>query len=159
MPFKILKDSKMQWFQSRINHYILATNTFLYKINVTGNSNCTFCLSADETIKHLLWECERVQCFLKEVTTWLSQKIYIVFDEKSFLFNIYSKKENEISRIVFMEIKYNIYYSRCSNNSINITALKYRVKLLCQTLKQAFVYEGKYDFFQYKMGKKNPQIV
>ena len=88
-PFKILKDSKMQWFQSRINHNILATNTFLYKIKVTNKSNCTFCLSADETIKHLLWECERVQCFLKEVTTWLSQNnIYIVFDEKSFLFNI-----------------------------------------------------------------------
>ena len=26
-PFKITKDSTVQWFQSRINHKILATNT------------------------------------------------------------------------------------------------------------------------------------
>ena len=31
-PFKITKDSTVQWFQSRINHTILAANTLLYKI-------------------------------------------------------------------------------------------------------------------------------
>ena len=50
-PFKITKDSTIQWFQTRINHKILATNTFLCNIKVTNDSRCTFGSLADETIK------------------------------------------------------------------------------------------------------------
>ena len=35
--FKITKDSAVQWFQTRINHEILATNTFLCKIKLTND--------------------------------------------------------------------------------------------------------------------------
>ena len=52
-PFKITKDSTSQWFQTRNNHIILATNTFLYKIKVTNDSRCTFYSLVDETIEHL----------------------------------------------------------------------------------------------------------
>ena len=31
-PFRITKDTTMQWFQTRINHKILATNKFSYKM-------------------------------------------------------------------------------------------------------------------------------
>ena len=49
-PFKITKNSTVQWFQTRINHKILATNTFLCKINLTNVPKCTCCSKADEGI-------------------------------------------------------------------------------------------------------------
>ena len=60
-PFKITKDSTVQWFQSRINHKILATNTLLYKMKLIHDPKCTFCYKRDETIEHLLWECVTIQ--------------------------------------------------------------------------------------------------
>ena len=50
-PFKVTKDSTVQWFQTRINHIILATNTFLCKFKLTNDPKCTFCSKADETIE------------------------------------------------------------------------------------------------------------
>ena len=73
-----LQDTVAQWFQTRINHKILATNTFFHKIKITNDPKCTFCAEADETIEHLLWECDYVQKFINEVISWLSQQgIYI----------------------------------------------------------------------------------
>ena len=77
------KDSTVQWFQTRINHNILATNTFLCKIKLTNDPKCTFCSKADETIEHVVWECNCVKKFINVVITWLSQhNIHITLDEK-----------------------------------------------------------------------------
>ena len=62
-PFKITKVSIVQWFQSRINHKILATNNYLYKIKLIGDPKCTFCNKTDKTIEHLLWECDMSKDF------------------------------------------------------------------------------------------------
>ena len=61
--FRITKDTTMQWFQTRINHKNLATNKFLCKIKVTNDPKCFFCSVSDETIEHLLWECNIVKGF------------------------------------------------------------------------------------------------
>ena len=81
-PFIINKDSTVQWFQTKINHRILGTSTFLCKIKLTYGSMCTFCSIVDETIEHLFWECEYVNKFLKEAITWLSNKTYILLSIK-----------------------------------------------------------------------------
>ena len=97
-PFKITKDSTILWFQTRIDHTILATNTFLNKIKVTNDSRCTFCSLVDETIEHLFWEYEYVRKFRNEAVTWLSHhNIHIALDEKSFLFGVYKNQENDLS--------------------------------------------------------------
>lgn len=51
LPFKITSDSKLQWLQYRMIHYILTTNNFMYKIgNMDTCTNlCTFCEDAEET--------------------------------------------------------------------------------------------------------------
>ena len=50
-------------FQIRINHLILEANTLLCKIKLIGDPKCTFCTKTDETIEHLLHECECVKQF------------------------------------------------------------------------------------------------
>ena len=100
------------------------------------------------------WECECVGKFLNEAITWLSHhNIHIALDEKSFLFGIYKNQENDVNKLVLMEIKYYIYYSRCSKNNMTLIVLKHRFKLLYETHKQASISKGKYDAFQIKWQK------
>ena len=58
-PFKTTctSDRNMTWFQTRINHSILGTNSRVSKITNTTNNRCSFCDSNIETIEYLLWEC------------------------------------------------------------------------------------------------------
>jgi hypothetical protein len=49
LPFITTKSSKLQWFQYRIIHIILGTNSLLYKINKKPNDKCSFCLEEVET--------------------------------------------------------------------------------------------------------------
>ena len=130
-PFKITKDTTVQWFQSRINHKILATNTYLYKIKLIGDPKCTFWNKTDETIEHLLWECEHVKSFLNETISWLIQHgIHITLNEKSFIFGIDPNQKSDINKLVLIEIKYYIYgtmqdaakatwTSQCYNTDLN----------------------------------------
>ncbi len=74
LPFKISKDSKLQWFQYRINNRILGTNYLLKKKKgIKGNDSCTFCGSSPETLSHLFWDCDIVKNFWKNIQDWVNQ--------------------------------------------------------------------------------------
>lgn len=57
---KISKNTKLCWFQYRIIHRILGTNTLLLKMNRVQCNLCTFCKEEPESIEHLLWGCHIV---------------------------------------------------------------------------------------------------
>ena len=61
IPFIVIQNSKLQWFQTRINHYILGTNVILNKIDPSVSDKCYFCKRESESIEHLFWECTKVQ--------------------------------------------------------------------------------------------------
>ena len=42
MPFRNAEDSKLQWPQYRVNHNIVVTNRFLFKIGEKESQLCTF---------------------------------------------------------------------------------------------------------------------
>ena len=67
-PFKITKCTKLRWFQTCINHKILATNKFLYQIKTVDSPNCSFCSTNEESIEHLFLKYSKTQQFLKKVT-------------------------------------------------------------------------------------------
>lgn len=83
LPFHLVKDTNMRWFQTRINHRILGTNYLLRKMNLKTNDKCTFCSEEKETLVHLFWECEHVQYF------WNSLKLLLIencgFENVSFI--------------------------------------------------------------------------
>jgi hypothetical protein len=53
LPFKVTKNTKLQWLQNRINHHILVTNYFLLKVKIIDNPDCTFCHTKSETVLHI----------------------------------------------------------------------------------------------------------
>ena len=72
--FKVSKDTQLQWFQARTLHRILPTNRYLKICKIVENHDCTFCNNEIETVEHLLWECDYVQIFWKELLNLLRAK-------------------------------------------------------------------------------------
>lgn len=60
---KSVKDTTLIWFQNRIVHRILSTNTYLCKIGLKQNNPCDFCHEFPNTIQHIFWECSFVSLF------------------------------------------------------------------------------------------------
>ena len=67
-----IKEVKLKDFQYKINNRILATNSFLYKINKIDSNRCSFCEQTIESMKHLFVDCPKVKEFwntLKKLAT------------------------------------------------------------------------------------------
>ena len=87
-PFKLSLGTKMQWFQTRINHRILPTKKYLYNMKYVPSPRCSFC-QEEETINHMLWQCQEPQNLLREFNLWLNNNnINLTFLEELFIFNI-----------------------------------------------------------------------
>ena len=69
IPFQCLKDPTLLWFQYRILHRIITTNTFLYKIKYIESNICDLCNSEPETLEHLFFDCPNVLDVRTKVNT------------------------------------------------------------------------------------------
>ena len=58
---------KLRWFQTRIVHRILPTRKYLYDCKIVDDPVCTFCEEDIQSLQHLLWNCEVVQTFQKDL--------------------------------------------------------------------------------------------
>lgn len=63
LPFQAVRDTKIQYFQFRYIHRLVATNSFLYKIKQRESPLCTFCNTANESLAHLFWLCNITNSF------------------------------------------------------------------------------------------------
>ncbi|XP_048257454.1 uncharacterized protein LOC125383226 [Haliotis rufescens] len=75
--FSTTQDVKLRWFQYKITHRILTTNTFLYLLTYPQNDLCSFCHNEKETITHLFWECDIIKQFWDEVSLWIDQCFHV----------------------------------------------------------------------------------
>jgi len=127
----------MQWFQYRILHRILGTNSLLFKMNIIGSNLCTFCKMSSETIEHLFHDCQLVLDFWKMLSQWISNKIdiNIPIDKRSILFGI-PKKHAKVINWLIINIKQYIYNMKMQETRLNIYAL--------QNILQSKMYSEKY---------------
>ena len=97
ITFNVTKDTKLQWFQYRIYHYILSTNAVLFKAGIVATPQCTLCNNDRETITHIMWDCREVQKLLEHFSNLLEiLDISYDIDKESFIFsNIGSVNENK----------------------------------------------------------------
>ena len=64
------KKQKTIVFQFKLLHRRLATNSFLTKINLKDNEQCTFCQNDTETLIHLFWNCNVSTLFWQDFKQW-----------------------------------------------------------------------------------------
>jgi len=72
LPAKCCLDTKTREFQFKVLHRIVYTKKLLYKIGKSDSPLCSFCGSHEETLEHLLVECEKVDVFWKLLAEWLA---------------------------------------------------------------------------------------
>ena len=101
-------DCTLKWFQYRILHRILGTNTLLFKIGISDTIMCSFCHSFPETISHMFYFCSYSQQLWLDLNIWLHDicSIDINLNVKSIIFGIANDNNRNINIIINLVKKY-----------------------------------------------------
>ena len=149
LPFKQYTCTKMRWLQFRINHFILTTNSFLYKIGKIQSPFCTFCSRERESIIHLMWECGEVQKFLHDFHLFcLDNGKNIDFTFKHFIFGHID--DCSAQNLIMMSLKLYIYRCKCLYKNLNVRRFTIELKHLYEENKYIATKEKKVDEFNTK---------
>lgn len=70
LPFKTIRETKMQAFQFKILHRILPCKSYLKAIHIVSDDTCPFC-SEQDTLTHFLYDCPQTSTFWNKVAAWL----------------------------------------------------------------------------------------
>lgn len=149
-PFNITKYPALLWFQVSINHNILVTNKLLYRMKLRNNALCSFCGLNNETITHLLWQCECTKQFLKELLEWLKayDRKYIITEE----FFMFGKQGEHVYpkavKFIIFYAKYYIYVSRCKQRSLFLNSFKKQLKFMHKVHQYIASKNNMFDTFQ-----------
>ena len=130
-PFQKHISKTLQWFQTRINHRIIATRKFLYTIKIKESSHCLYC-NAEETITHMLWACPITQDIINSLKGWLFNNENLEITAETFIFNI-NKNFTSAQLYILLETKYYIFSAKHLNKQLSIINLKNRLKRVLQT--------------------------
>ena len=114
------KCPKTNFFQFKLLHYKIYTNSLLYKLKMVETYRCTFCELELETILHLLWDCSVTKNVWLAIEEWLIMKKIVPNDFKLTLkLVILGYAHSACVNNVLMTVKYYIYRCKCMNNTPN----------------------------------------
>jgi hypothetical protein len=137
IPLKCTIDTKLREYQYKYLWKIVPSNTFLYKCKLTESTICDFCSMSTETVKHLFWECQYVQRFWMDLTSFLQTKnIHVRIDYKLITFGITKDIDNyntSVLNFIILLSKYFISKNKYNNTRPTIeqfiTYLDRRIKV------------------------------
>lgn len=140
---KYINDMKLRDFQFKINHKILVTKSFLYKIKKTQNNICSYCKKESESIIHLFCHCEVTSQFWDTIKTWLQREanLRLELNEKYILF---SSTGSLLLNHIFIIAKYYIYKTKFSSDVLTFQGflsflkLKFKNEMYISKLKSRF---------------------
>ena len=129
-----LTDTKLRWFQYRINQSIIATNTLLLKMNIRFDDSCTFCNTNAETIRHLFVDCDISTNFWVLFKNWVEAKMNrnLIMTPKLILFG--SKQDSTLTLLLTIA-KFHLYRARVMEKRPNFNSLKREIKSYYNVLK------------------------
>ena len=58
-----IKEIKLKWFQMKICHKVLVSNSILMHMEVISNNICNLCQLAKDTMYHYMWQSVHSQAF------------------------------------------------------------------------------------------------
>ena len=119
--YKTTISTSARWFQFRLLHRILATNTFLHKIGIVTSNLCSFCKRDPETISHLFYQCPIISNFWMNVSQWLKDKCEHIdsldFRKDEIIFGITNKNKADLTlNFIILSGKEYIYKCRTKQN-------------------------------------------
>ena len=121
-------DTKLRWFQIRLSHHLISTNSFLHKIGVKNSYLCSFCGKENEDLIHLYWLCDFTKTFWNSVDFWYSQKYNISLNLNNFDVLFGKQDAKPVLNLFLTLAKYHIYTSRLQNSLPNLEVFKKSVQ-------------------------------
>ena len=126
---KTTKDTKLQYLQFRILHNILTTNKSVSKFKPNQTDFCEFWKASSESIQHLLWECNVVKIFWKDLEDLLNRRCSHVynfsFNENLILFgHCETIQTDTVCDLIILIAKFFIYRCKVLKYNPNINHFK-----------------------------------
>ena len=131
IPFSSTVQTKLQSFQYRILYRTLATNTLLVTIGILNVDNCTFCLSALESIVHLFWHCNITQSIWQSFAVWIKEStgITLFLSCPTVILGLSDNIcNNSAINFIILVTKYYIYKCKMEGCTINFSCLQNYLK-------------------------------
>jgi hypothetical protein len=129
LPYKVLRDTKMQTFQYSILHRIFPCGAALHTWRLTEDSNCTYC-SAHDCLSHFFFDCPVAKEFWIQVSKWIFNTMDITIPIKKIdvLFGIPSYDQFMLClNLVILYGKWHIY--TCKKNGKRPFLLNFLLEL------------------------------
>ena len=138
--WKSTHDVKLKWFQFRILNRILGTNSLLVKIGRSDDASCTFCGEVEESIIHLLWDCQVTQKIWKDLQNWIQFNLNTrtTLNKDLVIFGNYNFSDFALNNIILI-CKFCIYKSKMRSERPSFTLCKNALKNFY--LKERFMYK------------------
>ena len=138
-PFKVTRETKLQSFQFKIFHRIIACNNYLKNIRVKDDPKCNYCDEPKDTIIHFFVTCPKVVRFWNSVLRWLNVTVGVdtshVTECEQILGLSKVGKDSDMINMVLLRARFFIYRQRLfhkCNLDILQWLLELKHSLLCE---------------------------
>ena len=152
MPYKIVRDTKMQTFQYKILHNLIPCRAKLYIWKISDNSNCAACGEHDSQ-NHFFFDCPVSKVFLEHVSRWISNNIDIQMplSKVDVLFGIVSNNQPTFYlNFILLYAKYYIYNCKRNEKTLFLFDFLIELKNAIELEKYIMVKNGELDKFNAK---------
>ena len=137
---------KLRSFQYRILMNAIVTNTHLFKYKIRDNDLCSNCNAAQETTKHLFFECDKVIDIWEAVYKQIGQRI--TYNEM--MLNVISRNPKWVQNTIVLITKYYLYKARCLGERISVVSLKNYINEYKNIEEQIALKKNKLDIHKIK---------
>ena len=127
----VTKDTRLQSFQFKILHRIIACNKWLCQIKILEDPTCNFCDEEDDIV-HFFIKCQISDNFWKRFADWLQNTLEInfKFSHYDILFGYTGdNKHKEVINYCLIKAKFHIYVEKLLKKPENVNILHYLYKL------------------------------
>ena len=150
IPFITLRETKIQYFQFKFLHRLLATNRLLFLMGKKDSQICTFCHRDPETIEHLFWECPMTSSFLLDSELLFFGNQFIL--KKQDYFFGYNLLLDHPMNYFILHLKYYIYNCKLNEKLPSCNEFWFKLKFALKV--EAYI-NSKPDTSQKKLRKFN----
>ena len=142
--FKIALSVKHRLFQYKLLSKKLATNVLRNKWDANISPLCVFCNVKKETTPHLMWECEKISDFWKNLKKWVEYtcKIKMELNALVIVTNKNNGREKLFLDTIIIVAKQYIYATKCLNEKLKINVFLSKLYSLYVTEKEIALQTG-----------------
>ena len=132
-PYVVCKSTIIQSFQYRLLHRVITCNHWLFNASLKESPDCEVC-GLDDTLQHFFIECNLVQNFWNNLTTWWATKdpthtpLILTHKEKLFGKSIREYKAYNINLILFHANKFIHDRKMCAKLEVSFAAFLITLK-------------------------------